>query len=103
MRILVHPSIEQLFEKMPTKNMLLQECECCEIANSIGVKNEINYWDFNTTDERNTWKRFQEMWKEAPEESKKHYESTAKAIQKMRTTKGYPLIKNLRRVSISRK
>lgn len=103
MRILIHPSIEKLFEKMPTNNLLLQDCDCSEIDNSIGVKKEINYWDYNTTDEKTTWKRFQKMWKEAPEESKKHYETTANAIQKMRIAKGYPLIKNLKRVSISRK
>lgn len=103
MRILVHPSIEQLFERMPSNNLLLQDCDYSEIENSIGVKKEINYWDFKSTDEKTTWRRFQKMWKEAPEESKKHYEATANAIQKMRITKGYPLIKNLKRVSISRK
>ncbi len=67
------------------------------------LKKEINYWDYNSTDEKTTWRMFQKMWKEAPEESKKHYEATANAIQKMRITKGYPLIKNLKKVSISRK
>jgi hypothetical protein len=103
MRILVHPSIEQLSKRMATNNLILQDCDSSERENRIGVKKEINYWDYNTTDEKTTWKRFQEMWKEAPEESRKHYEATANAIQKMRITKGYPLIKNLKRVSISRK
>lgn len=103
MRILVHPSIEQLYAKMSTNNLLLQDCDHSEIKNSIGVKKEINYWDYNSTDEKDAWRRFQKMWKEAPEESKKHYEATANAIQKMRMAKGYPLIKNLKKVSISRK
>lgn len=102
MRILIHPSVEKLFEVMPTSNLLLQDCDYSEIDNSIGVKKEINYWDYNTTDEKTTWKMFQKMWKEAPEKSKKHYEATAGAIQKMRIAKGYPLIKDLKRVSISR-
>ena len=42
------------------------------------------------------------MWKEAPEESMKHYLATANAIQKMRIARGYDSIKNLNRVSISR-
>ena len=103
MRILIHPSIEELLEKTPTNNLLLQDCDNSEIDNSIGVKKEINYWDYNVTDEKRAWGMFQKMWKEAPEESKKHYEATANAIQKMRIAKGYPLIKNLNRVSISRK
>ncbi len=103
LRILIHPSIEELFEKIPKNNHLLQNCDGSEIGNAIGVKKEINYWDYNTTGEKSAWKMFQEMWKEAPEESKPHYEATAKAIQKMRLAKGYPLIKNLKGVSISRK
>lgn len=102
MRILIHPSIEKIFEIIPTNNLLLQDCDNSEIDNSIGVKKEINYWDYKTTDEKTAWKSFQKMWKEAPEESKKHYEATANAIQKMRKAKGYPLIKNLKKVSISR-
>jgi len=103
MRILIHPSIEELFEKIPTNNLLLQDCDNSEIDNRFGVKKEINYWDYNVTDEKTAWGIFQKMWKEAPEESKKQYEVTANAIQKMRIAKGYPLIKNLNRVSISRK
>lgn len=103
MRILIHPSIEELFEKIPNNNLLLQDCDNSEIDNRIGVKKEINYWDYNVTDEKTAWGMFQKMWKEAPGESKKHYEVTANAIQKMRIAKGYPLIKNLNRVSISRK
>ncbi len=38
MRILVHPSIEQLYAKMSTNNLLLQDCDYSEIKNSIGVK-----------------------------------------------------------------
>jgi len=103
MRILIHPSMGELSEKKTTNNMLFQDCDNSEIDNSIGVKKEINYWDYNVTNEKTAWGMFQKMWKEAPEESKKHYEATANAIQKMRIAKGYPLIKNLKRVSISRK
>ncbi len=83
--------------------MLLLDCDNNEIKNKIGVKKEINYWDYNITDEKTAWRSLQKMWKEAPEEYKNHYEATANAIQKMRAAKGYPLIKNLNRVSISRK
>ena len=103
MRILVHPSIEKLVERIPKNKLLLQDCDYSEMDNSIGIKKEINYWDYNTTDEKSTWKMFQKMWKEAPEKSKKHYEATANAIQKMRIAKGHPLIKNLNKVTISRK
>lgn len=103
MRILIHPSIETLFETIYTNSLFLQDCDNSEIGNSLGVKKEINYWDYNATDEKTAWKMFQKMWKEAPGRAKKHYEATANSIQKMRSTKGYPLIKNLKRVSISRK
>lgn len=103
MRILVHPSIEHLFKIIPSNNLILQDCEHHEVENSVGVKKEINYWDCNSTDEKSIWRRFQKMWKETPDDSKKHYEVTANAIQKMRISRGYPLIKNLSRVSISRK
>ena len=103
MRVLVHPSVEKQINAMSNNILILQDCDCSEINNSFGVKKEINYWDYNTTDEKAAWKMFQKMWKEAQEESKTHYEATANAIQKMRTARGYPLIKNLKRVSISRK
>jgi len=102
MRILIHPSIEKLFKKIPNNKSLLQDCDNTEINNSIGVKRELNYWDYNVTDEKTAWRMFQKMWKEAPEESKKHYLATANAIQKMRIAKGYNSIKNLNRVSILR-
>ena len=102
MRIFIHPSIEKLFKKIPNNKSLLQDCDNTEINNSIGVKKELNYWDYNVTDEKTAWRMFQKMWKEAPEESKKHYLATANAIQKMRIAKGYDPIKNLNRVSILR-
>lgn len=102
MRILVHPSIENLFKKLPNNKLILQDCDNSEKCNNIGVKKELNYWDYNVTDEKAAWSMFQKMWKEAPEEAKRHYMVTANAIQKMRIGKGYPPIKNLGRVSISR-
>lgn len=104
MRILLHPSIEEICAKTCTgKSILIQECDSIESNNKIGVTKEINYWDFNITDEKTSWRNFQKMWKTAPANSADHYEATANAIQKMRIARGFPLIKDLRKSSISRK
>lgn len=104
MRILVHPSVEEVInEKSQFNNFFIQDCSSDELDNSIGVTKEINYWDFNVTDERTAWRSFQKMWRAAPENSKHHYEATAEVIQKMRIHRGYPIIKDLKKMSITRK
>jgi len=103
MRVLIHPSIEPLFKKLSNTNFFLQNCESHEINNSTGVTKEVNYWEYNITDEKMAWKIFQGMWKDSPQEALIHYEETANSIQKMRIARGYPPIKNLKKATISRK
>lgn len=102
MRVLIHPSIEPLFEELSNTEFIIQNCESHEINNSVGVSKEINYWEYNITDEKEAWRNFQEMWKDSPQKSLIHYEATANSIQKMRIARGYPPIKNLKKVTISR-
>lgn len=103
MRVLIHPSIEPFLNKEFNTDIIIQDCESHEIDNTIGVSKELNYWAYNISDEKKAWRNFHEMWKSSPQEALIHYEATANSIQNMRIARGYPPIKNLKKVTISRK
>lgn len=103
MRVLIHPSIEPLLNKESNADIIIQDCESHEIDNIVGVSKELNYWVYNISDEKKAWRNFREMWNSSPPKALIHYEATANSIQNMRIARGYPLISNLNRVTISRK
>lgn len=57
---------------------------------------EVNYWRFRTTEEKEVWRTFQKMWDEVPESARRHFQSTAEAIDRMRIARGEAPINNLR-------
>lgn len=103
MRVLIHPSIEPLLNKESNADIIIQNCEPLEIDNIVGVSKELNYWVYNISDEKKAWRNFREMWDSSPQQAIIHYEATANSIQNMRIARGYPIINNLNRVTISRK
>lgn len=103
MRVLIHPSLNHYFKNKSFSNYLIQDCEPEELDNVIGITKELNYWEYNISDEKQAWKNFQELWKHSPQNALKHYKATANSIQKMRIDRGYPPITNLKKVTISRK
>ena len=78
------------------------ECSPEERNNSLHVQYEIDYWRFRPTAESKAWHSLQDMWDEAPQSVLIHYEATAQAIDRMRTSQGEAPIKSLRRRTLPR-
>lgn len=105
LRILLHPSVMPLIEDpqhnpQNAKNTVFSlKCSEKEVENSIGVQQEIDYWNIASTKGAlaSAWRGLQDMWDKAPATEKHHYQSTAEAIDRMRLAKGQVSLKNLRR------
>jgi hypothetical protein len=78
------------------------ECSEKELTNKIGERHEIDYWSLRPTREADAWHAFQDMWNEAPQSEKEHYEATAEAINRMRIAQGHEPLRNLRRRTLPR-
>ncbi len=112
MRILLHPSIEALLADsthnpasppIGTSPVRPLECSTTERANKVGVRYELDYWDLAATKERSTWHGLQDMWAVAADSVREHYQATAEAINRMRTTQGEAPLKKLRRRTLPRR
>ena len=112
MRILLHPSVESLlndgshYPKSPPINAVpirLLACSDSECDNKAEVRHELDYWDLATTKERRAWHGLQDMWANAPDSAKEHYQATAEAISRMRTAQGQVPLTNLRRRTLPRR
>jgi hypothetical protein len=112
MRILLHPSVESLLDdgshlpKSPPINTVpirLLACSDSEFENKAKVRYELDYWDLATTKERSAWHGLQDMWANAPDSAKEHYQATAEAISRMRTGQGQAPLTNLRRRTLPRR
>lgn len=111
-RILLHPSVEPLFVRSASNphsatvtgdwHSVLR-CTEDECSNPAGVQYELDYWDLAPTAERNAWHAIQDMWASAPACAREHYESTARAVDRMRVAKGQPPLHNLRRRTLPRR
>jgi hypothetical protein len=109
-RILLHPSAAILLDDSlhnppppASEHVMHLECSATECQNERGVVREINYWSFGSADEKSAWRALQKMWDEAPEAERRHFQSTAEAIDRMRIARGEPHISDLRRRAILRK
>jgi hypothetical protein len=69
----------------------------------VGVRYELDYWDLAATKERSTWHGLQDMWAVAADSVREHYQATAEAINRMRTTQGEAPLKKLRRRTLPRR
>lgn len=97
-RILVHSSAVPLLDETVPVLELAED----ERKSSIGVRHELDYWSFNVTDGRKAWHAIQDLWDSAPNQVKVHYESTARAVDRMRVRQGFAPLKNLRRRTLPR-
>jgi hypothetical protein len=105
-RILVHPSAEALItsdEVFDDGKARLMACSAEEAVNEVGVKYEIDYWEFNPTAERAAWHALQDLWTKAPRDAHDHYEATACAVNQMRVRRGEEPMENLRGRTLPRK
>ena len=105
MRVLLHPSVEPLWvdaRHNPAAGKALT-CSPAESENAVGVRYEVDYWDFAPTRERDTWHALQDMWDAAPAAEATHYQATANAIQRMRAAHGQEPVTNLRRRTLPRR
>ncbi|MEO1016317.1 MAG: hypothetical protein AAFY56_01300 [Pseudomonadota bacterium] len=97
-RILLHPSAAALLDETAPVLELPQH----EHNSSVEVRHELDYWSFNVTDGRKAWHAIQDLWDSAPDQAQVHYESTARAIDRMRVRQGFAPLKNLRRRTLPR-
>lgn len=107
-RILFHPSAVEHARRHESaliggEGDGLIGCAPDELRNRQNVEFELNFWNYNSTDERHAWHRIQEMWNAAPDREKIHYEATAAAIDRMRVSRGHPAIRNVRARTIRRR
>jgi hypothetical protein len=110
LRILMHPSaMRHLGEltkggfELPKESIRIIKCSADETNNPVAVQCEVDYWRFAVTAEAEAWRALQDMWSAAPEEEMKHYEATARAIDRMRVQQGHEPLANLRRRTLPRK
>ena len=97
-RILLHPSAAALLDQSAPALELPKD----EHNSKVGVLHEIDYWSFNVTDGRKAWHAIQDLWDSAPDREQVHYESTAKAVDRMRIRQGFSPLKDLRRRTLPR-
>ncbi len=108
-RILLHPSVERLLHDSnhaPNRTndaFRYIECSSKEQNNSVGVRFEIDYWNFRKLSERQAWRSFQKMWDASPEKHEIHYAATAAAIDRMRVAQGEKPLDSLRRRTMPRR
>lgn len=108
LRMFIHPEVSTLVRRLQEKEILqieeyVQDIDSSEMETKIGIYQELNYWKYNISGEKKAWVSFQELWKKAGEAFSNPYEKTARAIQKMRTNRGYLPIPDLKRLTIKRK
>lgn len=92
-RILLHSSAAPLLDEAAP----VLELPEYERNSSAGVLHEIDYWSFNVTEGRKAWHAVQNLWDSAPDQAQMHYESTARAVDRMRIKQGFAPLKDLRR------
>jgi hypothetical protein len=110
MRILVHPSIEQVLGQHfnVSSSMFARQLQFLPLPederdNSAQVAYELNYWDLAKTKEEKAWHALQDMWAKVPEAAAKHYEATARSIDRMRVSLGDSPLSRLRRRTLPRR
>lgn len=110
LRILLHPSIDQSlyvngYIQSPKNDRRISVMECSEdeCCNDLGVRYELDYWQFRPTEEVRVWHKFQDMWDSAPDSAKRHYQATAEAINRMRIGQGELPLNNFHRRTLPRK
>lgn len=110
LRILLHPSIDQslytngcIQSQKNNQRISILECSENELCNDLGVRYELDYWQFRPTEEARAWHALQDMWSSAPESAVKHYKATAEAINRMRIGQGELPLKDLRRRTLPRR
>ena len=109
-RILIHPSAHPLLrdsehssKNRADESVRFVECSEAERANQEHVRHEIDYWRFGITDEKKTWRAFQDMWNASPDAENVHYQATAEAINRMRIQQGQAELTNLRRRTLPKR
>ena len=98
LRILLHPSVLPLFDDPKLRDQLRYlECPDGSAHTKADVRHEIDYWNVSKGNASKAWRALQDMWDDAPESEKIHYEATAKAIDRMRIGRGHEPLNRLRR------
>lgn len=110
MRILLHPSASALLSD-PFHNpaasaanppVRFLECSQGECNNKVEVRHEIDYWPTGVTQEKSTWRAFQQLWDESPHDTQNHDQATAEAINRMRVSRGRLPLNRFRRRTLPR-